>query len=454
MTRRRVAVFSQCFPCAPADFSEKTRQGLAPPATMDQLADVRREQQALWRSRSSNNPSSSHSKDQGVAGDKGEADDDDDVICLSPPVQASAGNNYNDEVVYLGSSSSSGQGLITQVAGTRGSSTSFGLDDIAGILRNRRMHVSIADVVDLGSSSSSLDLSAQIAGTLRNKRKHLSVDDGFSSDECKKFTGVVAKADGFGGTYRLTDSHPRVHEDGGWLWASDPCYKKNRPLECRVDEPGDVKNLMVQFERTAKEDEAKITHDFVLELAKKHGVLHGKWLLWFSPEHVVENWTKIRNSLLNGELGPTAKISSSPEGGSHVVCVYCPDFTDSEELLRIRRGIANAGIMTKLLRYKTDAFTYLGIYADNKWKLRTTSFDCGGKNDPKCKVLSYAGEKTCSGQVGCKKCFPCCLVVQEENEAKMAEEEKKRRALVKPLFPSWSQIDTRRAKPKFTFADD
>mmetsp|Transcript_11386 Transcript_11386/g.25919 ORF Transcript_11386/g.25919 Transcript_11386/m.25919 type:complete len:439 (-) Transcript_11386:145-1461(-) len=435
----------------------------------DQLAAVRKNQQDRWRSRPSNDPSSSRSK--GGNGDKGhdEDDDEDDVICLSPPVQTST-CNYNDEVVCLGtcnsSSSLSSFGLSAdEIAGILGnkrnlsvvclgsSSSSAGpsADEIAEILRNKRKHIT---VVDLGSSSSSFEgLSAGVAGTLRNKRKHLSVDDDASFDECKKHTGVVAKAGG-GGSYTLTDSHPRVHEDGGWLWVNDPCYKKNRPLECRVDESGDVMNLMVQFNRLRKkEGKTKITHDFVLELAKENGVLHGKWIVWFSPKHVVEGWTKIRNSLLNGELGPTAKISTSPERGSHVVCVYCPNFTDSAELLRIRRGISSAGIATNsVLRFKTDAFTYLGIYANNEWKLRTTSFDCGGKNDPECKVLSYA-EETCSGRVGCKKCFPCCLVVQEENEAKMAEEEKKRRALVKPLFPSWSQIDTRRAKPKFTFVE-
>ena len=107
-----------------------------------------------------------------------------------------------------------------------------------------------------------------------------------------------------------------------------------------------------------------------------------------------------------------------------------------------------------MLRFKTNAFTYLDIYGGNEWKkMRATSFDCGGKSDPDCKVLSYAVAETCSGRVGCKKCFPCCLAVQEANEAKMAEEEEERRALVKPLFPSWSQIDARRAKPKFTFVD-
>ena len=365
----------------------------------DQLAAIRKLQQDRWRSRSSSNPSSKGN------GDKDQDEDDDDMICLSPPVQTSVRKDNEAEVVYLGSSSSS--------------------------LKN-----------------------AGIAGTLMNKRKHLSVDDGVSFDKCKNHTGVVAKAGGFGGTYTLTDSHPRVHEGGGWLWATDPSYKTRFPSECRVDEPGDVSNLMAQFNRTVEAGKTKITHDFVLELAKKDGVLHGKWLLWFSPERVVEGWTKIRNALVNGGLGPTAKISDSPERGSHVVCVYCPDFTDSAELLRIRRGISNAGVAANsVLRFKTDAFTYLGIYSNNEWKLRTTSFDCGGKNDPKCKVLSYAGVKTCSGQVGCKKCFPCCLVVQEENEAKMAEVEEKRRALVKPLFPSWSQIDARRAKPKFTFVD-
>ncbi|EJK70058.1 hypothetical protein THAOC_08620 [Thalassiosira oceanica] len=370
----------------------------------DQLAAVRKNQQDRWRSRPSNDPSSSRSK--GGNGDKGhdEDDDEDDVICLSPPVQTSA-CNYNDEVVCLGTFSS-GQG----------------------------------------------SLSAQIARTLGNKRKHLS-DDDVSFDKCRKHTGVVAKVETGGGSYRLTDSHPWVQDVGGWLWARDSSYEKNFPSKHREDDPDDIGNLEAQFERAKKEKEkTEITHDFVVELAKKNGVLHGKWLLYYSPEYVVKGWTKIRDALFNGELGPSAKISVTPDG-RHSVCVYCPNFTDSAELLRIRRGLASAGIYANCVsRFKLDAFTNLNIYGKNEFNIRATSFDCGGKNDPECKVLSYA-EETCSGRVGCKKCFPCCLVVQEENEAKMAEEEKKRRALVKPLFPSWSQIDTRRAKPKFTFVE-
>jgi len=370
-----------------------------------QLAAIRKRQQDRWRSRSRsrspNNPSAS-SKGHGGNDDKEQdEEDDDDVICLSSPVQASA---YKDdgEVVCLGSSSSSG-----------------------------------------------------IAGTLRGKRNRLSDDVPF--DKGKKHTGVVAKvaAGGLGGTYTLTDSHPMVHDDGGWLRVNDPIYKKNFPSECRADDPGDVDNLKAQFKQAKRERKrTDITHDFVLELAKKNGVLYGKWLLLISPEHVVESWTKVRNAVVNGDLGPSAKISVTPDG-THVVCVYCPDFTDSEELLRVRRGISNAGIWPKkfVLRFKTDAFTYLDIYGGNEWKMRATSFDCGGKSDPDCKVLSYAVAETCLGRVGCKKCFPCCLAVQEENEAKIAEEEEKRRALVKPLFPSWSQIDARRAKPKFAFVD-
>ena len=300
------------------------------------------------------------------------------------------------------------------------------------------VHKDDGEVVCLGSSCSSL--SAGNAGTLRAKRKRLSDDAPF--DKGETHTGVVAKvaAGGLGGTYTLTDSHPMVHDDGGWLWVSDPSYRKNFPSECRADDPVDVDNLKAQFKQAKKERKrTDITHDFVLELAKKNGVLYGKWLLWFSEKYVVEGWTEVRNAVVDGDLGPSAKISVTPDKGSHSVCVYCPDFTDSEELLRVRRGISNAGIWPKesVLRFKTDAFTYLDIYGGNKWKMRATSFDCGA----------------CLGRVGCKKCFPCCLAVQDENEAKMAEEEEKRRALVKPLFPSWSQIDARRAKPKFTFVD-
>ena len=44
----------------------------------------------------------------------------------------------------------------------------------------------------------------------------------------------------------------------------------------------------------------KEAHDIVVQLAKKHDVLHGKWLVRVTPDCVIAEWTRIRNVVLEG----------------------------------------------------------------------------------------------------------------------------------------------------------
>ena len=139
----------------------------------------------------------------------------------------------------------------------------------------------------------------------------------------------------------------------------------------------------------------------------------------------------------------------------HVVCVYCPDFTDKDELLRVRRAIMNniqlKSLSTphsmKAINFKTDAFTYLGKYSDReslievsgaskddvkaalgvdslsslvfgededeKSELRTTTYDCGGEKDLSCTTLSL-GSADCTNSKSCQKCYSRCLGLRED----------------------------------------
>ena len=77
------------------------------------------------------------------------------------------------------------------------------------------------------------------------------------------------------------------------------------------------------------------THEQLVNLSKKHNVLTGKWLIDISPTNVLKDWPRIRNATLQSKLGCTTKISDEPDGTkkSHIVCIYCPDFTGKSTLV-------------------------------------------------------------------------------------------------------------------------
>ncbi len=128
-----------------------------------------------------------------------------------------------------------------------------------------------------------------------------------------------------------------------------------------------------------------INFETILDLAKAYKCVSGKWLFHMDTGIKVDHaWASIARAVVAGECGFTAKVSPYEESdltnklnhgrARHVICVYNRDFTDQDSILELEGQIRRAGIKCHMT-YKPDAFTYLGIYRDNKWHLRPAIFN-------------------------------------------------------------------------------
>jgi hypothetical protein len=162
----------------------------------------------------------------------------------------------------------------------------------------------------------------------------------------------------------LHDLHPKSLENGGWIWA------QNRSSQSQADVEGFVAKFKSHPEKT---------RDVVLELARQHNVTAGKWLLYQKSEHAAETWRKIRDAVYNGQLGEVAKISTDTDTRSDtfVICVYCKDFDDREDVLRVRKALWETSQIKARIFFKPDCFTYLDINTGNPYKIRPTIYSCG-----------------------------------------------------------------------------
>jgi len=72
-----------------------------------------------------------------------------------------------------------------------------------------------------------------------------------------------------------------------------------------------------------------------------------------------------------------------------VICVYTRDFTDVEDVKRVLQELARLKLVPAWgIKYKSDAYTHLEIYARNEWGLPPTIYDskdmmCGDKDKDK-----------------------------------------------------------------------
>lgn len=289
---------------------------------------------------------------------------------------AMAGNNF-----------SSAQFSSTQYSGSGGSSVAPGH---IGSLRNKHAYL----------HNSGSDTGKSIVDS--SKRQRSDGDDNDAQD-CFLMGSL------------LVDNNTGAYSSGGWIWTHCKNFATLYPGKSRVDNLSDIEEYQKEFrEKHDKALTARKSHELIVELAKKHNVLHGKWLLNVKPESASEIWPKIRNACISGKLGSTAKISDQPENGSFVICVYTNNFTDKEDVLRVRQAIHALGIYTKSsLHYKPDAITLLDIYAGDMKGMRTTVYSCGGGatkerlEDYECECLVESYTK-CTRAAGCPRCYPKC----------------------------------------------
>lgn len=105
----------------------------------------------------------------------------------------------------------------------------------------------------------------------------------------------------------------------------------------------------------------------LLSLAKESHETSGKWMLFPSPADVDRMWAIVCQGVLDGKLGPTAKVATTDdigvegEGGrfgggegGRLICVYTADFGDRRDVKRILTSLKDMGLLDRKGAYGQD----------------------------------------------------------------------------------------------------
>ncbi|KAJ6440890.1 splicing factor 3b [Purpureocillium lavendulum] len=113
--------------------------------------------------------------------------------------------------------------------------------------------------------------------------------------------------------------------------------------------------------------ERKIAALDVLNLAHAGKVRTGK---------VNETWATLAHATANNELGIAAKIAPRPpfeeQRRDRLICVYTADFNDKTDVGRVLQRLRELRLVEtrgRVLYYKPDIYTYVGIANGNPWGL-------------------------------------------------------------------------------------
>lgn len=103
-------------------------------------------------------------------------------------------------------------------------------------------------------------------------------------------------------------------------------------------------------------------------------------MLFPSVDEVNDVWRTVCEGVDANRLGTAAKVSTaSPQTDpARLICVYTKDFTDVADVRRVLLGMVELGLvkadMPQGIKYKCDAYTYLGIYGKNEYGLSASIF--------------------------------------------------------------------------------
>ena len=113
---------------------------------------------------------------------------------------------------------------------------------------------------------------------------------------------------------------------------------------------------------------SKNTSDFWIIARRKKGEYpisnqnSGKWLVFADIHEIDSIWDKIKLATENGLLGGSSKVSTAKpnpnatNSNKKVICVYTYDYTDKDDVMRVRDELRALGITNKI-PYKTDKAT-------------------------------------------------------------------------------------------------
>lgn len=102
-------------------------------------------------------------------------------------------------------------------------------------------------------------------------------------------------------------------------------------------------------------------------------VRSGKWCVTRFGADVDTLWEQVRTAVLEGHI-PAALVSTPKQaqghGGSYVICVFTPDWTDFEGVKKMRELLRTFGV-TEEVGYKRDVDTERNIYGGpREWVYR------------------------------------------------------------------------------------
>ncbi len=129
----------------------------------------------------------------------------------------------------------------------------------------------------------------------------------------------------------------------------------------RFANPSEVKEVYWISARRQKGNYPKPVNS----VASKEVVTHwksGKWLVFVPNRDIDEVWSKIRKATEEGRLGDFSKVATAKPNqyassqDRKVICVYTYDWTDYEDVMRIRDELRTLGITSKI-PYKSDEDT-------------------------------------------------------------------------------------------------
>ncbi len=100
----------------------------------------------------------------------------------------------------------------------------------------------------------------------------------------------------------------------------------------------------------------------------------GKWMLFPRCGRAVPAWRIVAQAGHDGQIW-LAKISPRATRGSHVICVYTPDFTDRTDVETVVHRLDDLGLVERTVYYKPDIFTNAGIYHRSRSSNRASVYE-------------------------------------------------------------------------------